>query len=70
LLQRISDIVKVGGESLSGGSFKLIEPLCTRTRTKSTWQNFASQADALDRDGQHILDFFLSELGCEGNIGS
>jgi len=27
-------------------------------------------ATELNRKHQHILDFFTSELGCDGNIGS
>ena len=44
--------------------------MCSRTRTKSTWHNFNSMATELNRKHQHILDFFTSELGCDGNIGS
>lgn len=48
----------------------MIEPKCARTKTKSTWLNFGDQAKALERDSQHILSYFMSELGCDGTIGS
>lgn len=32
--------------------------------------NFEAQATALKRDPKHILDYFLSELGCTGNLGA
>ena len=53
-------------------SSKLVikEPQCARTKTKSSWVNFNEQATALNRKHQHILEYFCSELGCEGNIGS
>lgn len=72
LLNRITEHLKTisGNETESSGSFKLIEPICTRTKTKSTWANFDSQAVAINRNHQHILDYFLSELGCSGNLGS
>lgn len=72
LLSRIVDQIKaVHGESMgSSGTFKLIEPQCSRTKTKSTWNNFDAQATAIKRDHQHILTYFMTELGCEGNIGS
>ena len=41
-----------------------------RTKTKSSWVNFKEQSEALKRDPTHILDYFLSELGCTGNLGA
>jgi translation initiation factor 2 beta subunit (eIF-2beta)/eIF-5 len=72
LLNRIVDIIKEKhGENMGAtGTFKLIEPKCSRTKTKSTWNNFDAQASAISRDHQHILTYFMTELGCEGNIGS
>jgi translation initiation factor 2 subunit 2 len=68
MLNRI--IETIGDDGAQQGSFKLIEPICTRTKTKSTWVNFDSQAVALNRSHQHIIDYFMSELGCGGNLGS
>ena len=72
LLTRIADHIKSisGEDGASGSSFKLFEPVCTRTKTKSTWVNFDQQAQAIGRDVSHIMDYYLSELGCQGNIGS
>jgi translation initiation factor 2 subunit 2 len=72
LLNRIQEAIKsqMGDDSASASNFRLIEPRCTRTRTKSTWLNFADQAKALNRDTQHILNYFMSELGCDGTIGA
>jgi translation initiation factor 2 subunit 2 len=72
LLKLVSDHVteKEGGDTGSASTFKLVEPKCGRTKTKSTWVNFEDQRVILDRKAQHILDFYLSELGCSGNIGA
>lgn len=55
---------------VSSGTVKLLEPICQRGRTKSTWHNFEAQANAIARDPKHIIDYFMSELGCTGNLGS
>ena len=68
MLKKISDVVQ-GGDSLESG-FKLIEPKCARTATKSSWVNFGKQAEVMNRDPQHVLGFFKNELGCNGTIGS
>lgn len=39
-----------GGKMEGKAAFRLIEPKCGRTATKSTWINFAEQADAINRD--------------------
>jgi translation initiation factor 2 beta subunit (eIF-2beta)/eIF-5 len=57
-----------GGEKKT--KFKMDAPVCSRTRTKSTWHNFNEVAEKLKRKDQHVLDFITSELGCDGNIGS
>ena len=70
LLNRITEIIQQNSdETGSQATFKLIEPKCSRSKTKSTWNNFDAQATALGRDHKHILDYFLSELGCTGNLG-
>tara|TARA_B110000503_G_C6950956_1_gene330991 strand:- start:54 stop:485 length:432 start_codon:yes stop_codon:yes gene_type:complete len=71
MLSRVVDIVKAHqAEGGASAAFKLIDPQCLRSRTKSTWCNFGSQADALKRKHEHILEYFKAELGCVGNIGS
>lgn len=72
MLNRITDVIKQNTDEASAtGNIKhLINPKVSRTKTKSTWVNFDQQATALNRDHKHILDFFLSELGCTGNLGS
>lgn len=67
MLQRITDTVL---EPQAKTQFKLIEPRCQRTATKSSWVNFGKQADAMSRDPQHVLGFFQCELGCNGTIGT
>jgi len=32
--------------------------------------NFDEQVTAIGRKHQHMLEYFLSELGCDGTIGS
>jgi len=58
------------GEDGAAGVFKLFEPQCSRNKTKSSWNNFDEQAVSIGRDHKHILDYFLSELGCSGNLGA
>jgi len=72
LLKRIQDTIKQKqGEQVDTGSGStLINPKCAKSKTKSMWTNFAEQCEAIDRDPQHILSYFTSELGCEGTIGS
>ena len=73
LLGLITETIKKSSSSKeegASGHYKLIEPQCSRTKTKSTWINFDEQATALNRDHKHILAYFVSELGCVGNIGS
>ena len=72
MLTRIQEIIKQsqGDDNQNNEAFKLIEPKCARTKTKSMWLNFSAQSEALDREQHHILHYFMSELGCEGNIGS
>ena len=38
--------------------------------TRTTWQNFGTICLAINREPQHILDFFKAELDVEGNFGS
>ena len=45
-------------------------PVCSKTKTKSTWHNFNDVAVKINRKHQHILDYVTYELGCDGNIGS
>ena len=67
MLKRIADQIS---EPSTKTAFKLIEPKCARTATKSSWVNFGKQAEAMGRDPQHVLGFFKSELGCNGTIGT
>ena len=68
MLKKISDVV-VGQDNVVSG-FKLIEPKCARTATKSSWVNFGKQAEVMNRDPMHVLGFYKMELGCNGTIGS
>lgn len=68
MLKKISDKVE-GGENVDS-NFKLVEPKCARTATKSSWVNFGKQAEAMCREPQHVLGYFKNELGCNGTIGS
>ncbi len=72
MIKRIQDEIKQkqGGDAHAKESFKPLDVHSVRAARKSTWVNFQAQADALNRDPQHILSYFLSELGCQGNIGS
>ena len=38
--------------------------------TRTTWTNFGTICQAINREPQHILDFFKAELDVEGNFGS
>ena len=37
--------------------------------TKTAWLNFHQISQAINREPQHILDFFKAELDVEGNFG-
>ena len=66
----VDDLKKKDSGSDTKTKFKMDAPVCSRTRTKSTWHNFNDLTVKLDRKGQHVLDYITSELGCDGNIGS
>ena len=53
----------------AGESFSLKEIRWSKGTTKSFWLNFSEQAEALNREPNHILAYFLSELGCDGSVG-
>ena len=67
MLKRISDSID---QPQTKTQFKLIEPKCARTATKSSWVNFGKQAESMDREPNHVLGFYKAELGCNGTIGS
>ena len=63
--------VRQGSEgAASVSNFKLLEPICSKTPTKTFWQNFAEQLKLMDRQPEHVLSYFLAELGCDGVIGN
>lgn len=48
---------------------KIPSPLVYRVgTTKTMWVNFSEIVRALNRDGQHFLDFIIIELGTTANI--
>ena len=51
LLNRIAETIQAinGGEASSSSTFRLLDPQCARSRTKSTWVNFDAQVQALNR---------------------
>ena len=70
LLKMVVDIVTVkNADTEDAVGFKLDQPKCSMTRVKSTWHNFGLVSENLNRKSGHILEFFTSELGCEGNLG-
>mmetsp|Transcript_5061 Transcript_5061/g.7639 ORF Transcript_5061/g.7639 Transcript_5061/m.7639 type:complete len:154 (+) Transcript_5061:473-934(+) len=72
MIKQIQEVIrqKTGSDGSTTTAFKLFDVQVSRGRTKSTWINFNAQVEAIQRDPQHILNYFLSELGCVGNIGS
>jgi translation initiation factor 2 beta subunit (eIF-2beta)/eIF-5 len=52
MLNRISEIIKAkkGEVYGSAGTFRLAEPMCTKGRTKTTWNNCDQVCKDLNRD--------------------
>ena len=51
-------------------TFKLLDPVCIKTSTKTLWQNYEKQLELMNRDCQHVLSYFLAELGTDGVVGN
>lgn len=65
LLDRVSD--QLGGEK---GPRTRIKPphLQLLTSKKTLWVNFQENCSMIGRDPQHVYQFFMAELGTEGNF--
>lgn len=57
-----------GAAGMTKTAFKLPEIILARTPTKTIWNNFSTFVEILDRSPEHILSFYLNELGCDGQL--
>ena len=51
------------------GSFKSERPESKFISKKTSWENFDTISDQINREKQHILDYFVVELGTSGHFG-
>ena len=70
LLKRIYNIMKVENTSTNTGGLKLPSiQINMLGKDRICWMNFNDVAEALNRPGEHLFQYILGELGCEGTIG-
>lgn len=70
LLQRVMDQVRSNNPELVDKKRLTIKPPVLKrvATTKTIWINFADTCSALDRNPEHVFQFFMAELGTEGSI--
>ena len=70
LLKRIYNTMKVQNPNTNTGGLKLPSiQLSMVGKDRTCWMNFNDVAEALNRQTEHLFQYVLSELGCEGTIG-
>lgn len=71
LLDRIYNLIKKSNpEFVEKTRVNIAVPIVNRVgRSRSVWVNFADICNSLNRPTDHLFQFILSELGCEGSIG-
>lgn len=70
MLKMVVNTISSVNKSATVSTFKILEPICTKTPTKTMWQNFEKQLELMNRDPHHVLSYFLAELGTDGVIGN
>ena len=60
---------KAGDDDDEGNKFKSDRPETKNIAKKTSWENFDLICDQINRDKQHVLDYFVSELGTSGHFG-
>lgn len=72
LLERINQLLRDKNPGLAeGGKAKREEdPHVTKLgTTKTTWLNFDSMSQSIDRKHDHLMNFIATELGVEVSLG-
>ena len=70
LLKRIYNTMKVQNPNTNAGGLKLPSIQISMVgKDRICWMNFNDVAEALNRQPEHLFQYILSELGCEGTIG-
>jgi translation initiation factor 2 subunit 2 len=71
LLDRIYGLIKkLNPDFVEKTRVNIAVPIVNRVgRSRSVWVNFAEICNTLNRPTDHMFQFILSELGCEGSIG-
>jgi translation initiation factor 2 subunit 2 len=70
LLDRVVDLLRANNPDLVDKKRTRIKPpqLQTLTTKKTLWVNFQEICTVMQRDPQHVYQFFMAELGTEGNF--
>ncbi len=70
LLNRVYELLRSKNPDLAPGKrYKLTPPSVFRVGTTRTcWANFAEICTILKRSPEHVMQFFLAELGTDGSI--
>ena len=70
LLDRVVDILQANNPDLVEKKRTRIKPpeLTLLSSKKTLWVNFQEICSVMQRDPQHVLQFFMAELGTEGSL--
>jgi len=68
LLERLFSLVREKNPYLTQRKKSLPPPNIARMGRKMWWSNFSQTCQILHRSSEHIMQFFLAELGTEGSI--
>ena len=70
LLQRVSDFIHAKNPERDGKKRTTMKPpVLMRVGTKKTlWANFQEECGDMNRNPEHVFQFFMAELGTEGSI--
>lgn len=70
LLDRVVSLLQVNNPDLVQKKRTRIKPpqLSLMSSKKTLWQNFQEICSMMQRDPQHVYQFFMAELGTEGSI--
>jgi translation initiation factor 2 subunit 2 len=71
LLDRVYGLIKkLNPDVVEKTKVNIAVPIVNRVgRSRSVWVNFADICNSLNRPMDHLFQFILTELGCEGSIG-
>lgn len=71
LLERVYGLIKrLNPDVVEKTRVNIAVPIVNRVgRSRSVWVNFADICNSLNRPMDHLFQFILTELGCEGSIG-